>query len=87
MRQVMYFDLAYSRRSVGKEIVNGAILRSSRAKTRGRPSLIFTFTLPTPPRQQNCHSDYFLDQLRPFPSPFGQSSSVLPITEGLLLDA
>ena len=45
------------------------------------------FTLPTPPMQKNCHSHYFLDGLRAFPPPFGQSPSGLPITEGLLFDA
>ena len=35
--------------------------------------------------QQNCHSDNFLDQLRAFPPPFGQSPSGLPITQQLLL--
>ena len=39
----------------------------------------------TPPVQQNCHSDNFLDQLRAFPPPFGQSPSGLPITQDFCL--
>ena len=35
--------------------------------------------------QQNCHSDNFLDQLRAFPPPFGQSPSGLPITQDFFL--
>ena len=45
------------------------------------------FTLPTPPLQQNCHSHNFLDQLRAFPPPFGQSPSVLPITQDFCLES
>ena len=44
------------------------------------------FTLPTPPVQQNCHSDNFLDQLRAFPPPFGQSPLGLPITQDFCLE-
>ena len=40
----------------------------------------------TPPVQQNCHSDNFLDQLRAFPPPFGQSPSGLPITQDFCLE-
>ena len=36
--------------------------------------------------QQNCHSDNFLDQLRAFPPPFGQSPSGLPITQDFCLE-
>ena len=35
--------------------------------------------------QQNCHSYNFLDQLRGFPPPFGQSPSGLPITQDFCL--
>ena len=36
--------------------------------------------------QQNCHSDNFLDQLRAFLPPFGQSPSGLPITQDFCLE-
>ena len=37
------------------------------------------------PVQQNCYSNNFLDQLRAFPPPFGQSPSGLPITQDFCL--
>ena len=62
---------------------------SSRVKSTlgcadGDWSYLCIFTLPTPPMQKNCHSDFFLDQWRVSPPSFGQSP---PITEGLLFDA
>ena len=48
--------------------------------------LVHIFTTLSPsaaklllPVQQNCYSDNFLDQLRAFPPPFGQSPSGLPL--------